>query len=433
MYVLTQDILTYRYAPTLFGGGRRVQSGLFINRLFREYYASEGYRVTSPSVIEKREFGFISFDNVMVRHRAFTSESELCGFLKEFVPSDAYYSCAYYENPRADMDKKGWLGADLIFDIDADHIPTPCDKVHDEWVCSACNFGGKGTAPERCPVCGKEKFEVRTWPCEVCLQSAKQETIKLLDMLTQDFGFSEREIYLFFSGHRGYHVHVESEMVKTLDALTRKEIVDYFSGLGLDALFYGLDGKNWRVMPSSQVLPSGDFGWRRRLTQGLQDFILSAEEDDLRELGLRKNAIEAILRNKESILKNRLSAEAWSGVRGVGFETWRKITDHIIELQSAKIDTVVTTDIHRLIRLTGTLHGKTGFKKVEFPVSAIDDFDPFKNGVAFKGGAVKVSVSGAPVFRIGDEEFGPYKDQKVELPTAAAVLLICRGRAEVVE
>jgi DNA primase small subunit len=430
--VLTPDILTYKYAPTLFGV-RTVQSRLFIDRLFREYYADEGCKVTAPSVIEKREFGFISFDKAMVRHRAFTSESELCGFLKDFVPSDAYYSCAYYEDPRADMEKKGWIGADLVFDIDADHIPTPCDKVHDEWVCGACNFNGKGIAPERCPVCEKEKFEVSTWPCEVCLQSAKQETIKLLDVLMRDFGFSEKEIHLFFSGHRGYHIHVESEIVKTLDALTRKEMVDYLSGLGLDASFHGLNGKNWRAMSSPQVSLLADFGWRRRLTQGLQNFILSAEEDDFRRLGLRKNVVEAVLRNKESILKNWLSTEAWSGVRGVGFETWKKITDHIIKLQSVKIDTVVTTDIHRLIRLTGALHGKTGFKKVGFPVSGIDDFDPFKNGVAFKRGTAKVSVSDAPVFRIGDETFGPYKNQKVELPTAAAVLLICRGRAEVVE
>jgi DNA primase small subunit len=101
-------------------------------------------------------------------------------------------------------------------------------------------------------------------------------------------------------------------------------------------------------------------------------------------------------------------------------------------LESAKIDTVVTTDIHRLIRLAGTLHGKTGLRKVEFPVKCLEDFDPFKEAVAFKEGVVKVFVSDAPEFRLGGNVFGPYKSQTVELPTAAAVLLICRGRAKVV-
>ncbi len=53
--------------------------------------------------------------------------------LAETVPSDVYHSCAYYENPDFDMDKKGWIGADLVFDIDADHIPTTCNKIHDEF------------------------------------------------------------------------------------------------------------------------------------------------------------------------------------------------------------------------------------------------------------------------------------------------------------
>jgi DNA primase small subunit len=120
-----------------------------------------------------------------------------------------------------------------------------------------------------------------------------------------------------------------------------------------------------------------------------------------------------------------------SAVKG-DFETWRRIIDFCAQQQSAKIDTVVTTDIHRLIRLADTLHGKTGLKKAEFPASAIDDFDPFKKAVAFKKGVVTVLVSDAPEFRLGGEVFGPYKGRKVELPTVAAMLLICKDRGEVV-
>jgi DNA primase small subunit len=94
------------------------------------------------------------------------------------------------------------------------------------------------------------------------------------------------------------------------------------------------------------------------------------------------------------------------------------------------VDTVVTTDIHRLIRLPGTLHGKTGFRKVQISISSIDDFDPFKSATAFKGGTTSVLVSDAPEFRLGNEKFGPFRNQKVELPTAAALLLMCKKRAE---
>ena len=399
--------------------------------MFRNYYKREYSPNNSLSMIDRREFGFALFEGWMLRHKSFKSSDELKQFLQSSVPSDAYCSCAYYEDPEADMDRKGWLGADLIFDIDADHIPTPCDKVHDNWVCGICGLTGKGFTPGKCPVCDGEKFEVKTWPCEVCLDSAKTETLKLLDALMQDFGFSEKNVRVFFSGHRGYHVHVENEAIRTLDAIARKEIVDYVTGLGLDVFFHGASKKSLRETPSSQASPLSELGWRNRLTLGMQNFILNAKEENLRKIGLKKNIAETILQNRDIILEN-LNKGTWGSVRGIGFETWRKIAKHSAKLQSVKIDTVVTTDIHRLIRLTGTLHGKTGLKKVEFPVSGINDFDPFKRAVVFKTDAVTVLVSDAPEFRLGDEVFGPYKKQRVELPTGAAMLLICKGRAKVI-
>ena len=385
-------------------------------------------------VIERREFGFLTFDGkTMVRHIGFQTRDALESFLKKETYSDAFYSSAYYENPEAEMDKKGWLGADLVFDIDADHIPTPCSKVHDEWVCGSCGFAGKGVTPEMCPACGSEKFDVKTWPCEVCLESAKIETIKLLDTLTDDFGFSKNEVRMFFSGHRGYHVQVESADVRTLDAVARKEIVDYVCGLGIDVVSQSLGKKEYRTPQIFKVPSLNDFGWRKRIARGMYNFILNAKKEDFMQIGLKRNVTEIILDNKNAILENWKNSDSLGFVKGVNFSNWRKIAEHSARLQSAKIDTVVTTDIHRLIRLANTLHGKTGFKKVEFPTSTIDNFDPFKSAVVFNEDVATVFVSDAPEFRLGDEIFGPYKNQKVELPSAAATLLICKGRAEVVD
>jgi DNA primase small subunit len=374
------------------------------------------------------------FEGWMNRHKSFKQIDELKEFLQNSVPSDAYYSCAYYESPEAEMDRKGWIGADLIFDIDADHIPTPCDKIHDEWVCGSCGFAGRGVTPEKCPACGSEKLTAKTWSCEICLASAKAETIKLLDMLTQDFGFSKNEIHVFFSGHRGYHVSVECESVTSLDSIARKEIVDYVSSLGLDVSFHYLNRRNRKETLSSEKVLESDFGWSKRLNRGMQNFIINAKAEDFENIGLKRNVIRALLHDRDSALKSSQNIGKQAQlVKGVGPDSWRKITEHVIKLQSAKIDTVVTTDIHRLIRLADTLHGKTGLLKVEFPSSTIHSFDPFKDAVAFKEGTATVNVSDAPEFRLGDEMFGPYRNQNVELPVAAAVLLICKNRAEVVE
>ena len=400
--------------------------------MFRDYYSRDVLLNCSVSMIEKREFGFLSFEGQMLRHKSFQSVDELKHFLKNFVPKDAYFSCAYYENPEAEMEMKCWLGADLIFDIDADHIPTSCDKVHDKWKCGNCGFVGKGITPEKCPICGSEKFDVNTWPCEDCLASAKAETIKLIETLTSDFGFSEREIHTFFSGHRGYHVHVENDAVKTLDAMERKEIVDYVSALGLsiESQILGEASSKKSAMFPRGIIREG--GWSKRLMMNLQDFIANAEEKDFVDIGIERRFIEAITRNRDALLRNFQKTGSFGYVKGIGSQTWAKIVKHVVKLKVANIDTVVTTDTHRLIRLSDTLNGKTGLKKVEFPVSAIDDFDPFKMAIAFKEDFVDVKVYDAPKFRLGEETFGPYSNQKVELPTAAALLLICKNRAEVI-
>ena len=365
----------------------------------------------------------------MIRHKAFMNISSLKNLLGENVPSDVYHSCAYYEYPEADMDKKDWLGADLVFDIDADHIPTNCDKIHDEWTCKTCDFNGKGVTPEQCPVCGGLKFEVKSWPCERCIDAARYETHKLIDMLEKDFGLSESDLHVFFSGHRGYHVHVENEEIRPLDSMARKEMVDYVTGLGLNLSRRSKISSTRKA--TSRIFGLHEFGRYGRLEQDMQKFIEAATKENLLKAGIKGGALTAILRYKQQILERCIGKEMWTSVKGVKDETWFKIAEYLTNLQIAAIDTVVTTDIHRLIRMNGTLHGKTGLKKIEFPVNRLSEFDPFNEAIAFREGTVKLSVSSAPEFRIGEDRFGPYKNKTVELPTAAAVLLILKGRAEV--
>jgi DNA primase catalytic subunit len=165
----------------------------------------------------------------------------------------------------------------------------------------------------------------------------------------------------------------------------------------------------------------------------MYNLILKGEAEDFVRLGLKRNVAEAIIRNRGTILKSWDSVGPYRAVRGLGFETWGRIVDSCIDSLSAKVDTVVTTDTHRLIRLAGALHGKTGLRKTWFPISSIEDFDPFEQAVAFRTGTARVFVSDAPEFTLGGEAFGPYRNQKVELPTAAAVLLVCKKRAEIAE
>jgi DNA primase small subunit len=399
----------------------------FVYQKFCDYYRDPSHVIPAPIFVDQREFGYLTFkERFMIRHKRFTEINNLRAVLSQVAPSDVYHSCAYYENPDFDMDKKGWLGADLVFDVDADHIPTSCNKIHDEFTCSKCGFSGRGITPEVCPACEGTKFVTKTWPCELCIQSAREETAKLIDMLNNDFGFPLDEVHVFFSGHRGYHVHVENEAVRSLDAMARKEIVDYVTGLGLAVL--DKDVKEKRGKRDDRKFNLHNFGWNKRLKVGMQNFVQNASKEDLKKIGLKNNAL---LKNREAIITRCITEGRWESVTGVSVQTWLKLAEYARDLQSAKIDTVVTTDVHRLIRMNGTLHGKTGLKKVEFPAKNLHDFDPFTGAVAFKKGEVKVLISDAPEFKLGGETLGPYKNETKELPVAAAVMLICKGRAEV--
>ena len=399
---------------------------IFIRKIFSEWYQKNYSKLILPPEFEKREFGFFTFkEGVVIRHKRFTNLKELLDFIKENTPSDIYYSAAYYENPEAEMEYKGWLGADLVFDIDADHVESPCDRKHDFWICKNCKRQGFGSHPRECPDCGESKFEEISWMCKVCLESAKDEAIKLVDVLVGDFSFSQEEIKVFFSGHRGYHLHIESKAVRELKQDERKEIVDYLMAVGLNPKFHGV---NFQNIPSV-----GEAGWRGRMAMGAYQFLLEASESELKAIGIKGRTLKKIIDEKDAILE-ALSSGRKLIPKGIGLKTLIKIYSAGAKKQSIKIDPVVTVDIHRLIRLGGSLHGKTGLMKIEVPTESIESFNPFKNALAFKNGEIKVkTLYDLPELIFSDEIYGPFKANKIiEVPTQVAVFFACKNVAEVV-
>jgi len=94
-----------------------------------------------------------------------------------------------------------------------------------------------------------------------------------------------------------------------------------------------------------------DSGWSGRIARGTYEFLLTATPKELEKIGLKKPLVNAIEKHKKELLESWKEAGPWGIVKGIGIESWRKIAEHGVTKQSSKIDTVVTTDIHRLIRL----------------------------------------------------------------------------------
>ena len=170
----------------------------------------------------------------MIRHLSFKSAGDLLAELVKQGPSSVYCSNAVYEYPTLQMDEKGWLGAELIFDIDADSIPTPCKTKHAWWLCQDCHKGGMGTKPAKCPNCKGVSVEQMHWSCRECLNATKEHVRRLVDFLTDDFGVQREQVRLYFSGNRGYHAHVQDERFETADSSMRSGHGQLHQGSGFN-------------------------------------------------------------------------------------------------------------------------------------------------------------------------------------------------------
>uniref|UniRef100_A0A7C3RA74 DNA primase small subunit PriS n=1 Tax=Archaeoglobus fulgidus TaxID=2234 RepID=A0A7C3RA74_ARCFL len=328
---------------------------LYLKKKFEEYYLKNDIEL--PREFKKREFAFVPLESlpdfVMHRHVSFSSETDFRAYVLSNVPAHIYFSSAYYERPAENrMEDKGWLGADLIFDVDADHLP------------------------------------VKTKSFEKALEMAKREIKKLAAILRADFGI--RDMKTYFSGGRGYHVHVHDEDFLQLGSAERREIVDY---LRLNSPMIVSDG---RIVDSNAA---------RRILNYLKKKVESDETFG------KKLKI-----SPEDFKKEKPSRKI---IRALGKFDCSPLSVHI--------DAPVTADVKRLIRLPGSLHGKTGLRVTE--VEDIDSFDPLQDAIAFSEEEVTVRITKKIRLRIGDFEGRVYPG-RVKLPEYAAVFLICRGFAD---
>ena len=354
----------------------------FLRKAFREHYFRHPGSVEVPSEIASREFGYIPFGGGMVRHISFKNPGELVAELVKQAPSSVFCSNATYEQPTLPMDEKGWKGAELIFDIDADSIPTPCKVRHAWWYCRDCHKGGKGPKPAKCPSCHLPTAEQVHWSCRECLGATKEHVIRLVDFLVEDFGMSRQQIRTYFSGNRGYHAHVKDERFETADPPTRAEIANYVKGTGFDI----------RSVPPDRPsgAPTVASGWGRRTNLFLSAFATTAGTAPPSK---RKNH--------------------------------QKLAEQVTLVNAALIDESVTTDIHRVFRMPGTLHGSSGLLKKR--VESLERFDPQVEPVALSSEDVRVHIYYSPEFDLNGMKFGPYESSTVQIPIYAAAFLLARG------
>jgi DNA primase small subunit len=376
-----------------------------IKKAFREYYFNQSKAIEEPLKMEQREFGFAHFGQAgMLRHLSFKSMKELDAMLVREAPSDVYCSNAYYRIPtQQPMHEKQWLGADLIFDIDGKDLGMPCVPSHSYSVCINCGYASppekhKERSSYSCPSCGCKKADYVSIPCSKCIDGSKKEARRLVEFLLEDIGLEHSAIRVYFSGNNGFHVHINDDAFISLDLQARSDLVGYLSGTGLLLESIGLRKTNTEDLFSIKFPKSGlAFGWRRRIAEKLKIDMTSAIK-----------------------LKNIVNQNG-------GYNAFKVELDRLARDMGVRIDPQVTTDVHRVFRMPGTLNSKSGLSKTKS--SDLNSFDPFVDACLLGDGKVSVKVKTPVKLKLKRNSFNVSKES-AEMPTYAAVYLMCKGLAE---
>ncbi len=396
---------------------------------FARYYATA--QPEPPERLPRRELALFPFaeGNLMRRHTTVPTREAFVGFLREAVPRHVYYSSAYYRAPaEPTMAAKGWLGADLIFDLDADHLRGA----------EALDYAGQ-------------------------LALVKTRLLDLVDQfLLPDLGLDAGTMRFAFSGGRGYHVHVRDERFLNLSSPERRELVDYVLGTGVDptaavqrrredvregrsvgaadAEEDGGPGRRGGLAASLTLAPPETPGWPGRTTRAVlallerwQGLGPKAAAAEIAQWGIAPDeariwARRLLGKGKVEKIRSSLSLDVFGEK-----ESARAFLDAVVRHASVEVqaetDAPVTTDIHRLIRLPDSLHGGTGFRVVPLRRDELDAFDPFRDAVVDPGTTTAVTVLEEVRYPFAGGELHRSAGATDELPTAQALFLVLRGQA----
>lgn len=394
----------------------------YLNGRFRDYYRESEFIL--PPDASNREWGFIPFSDdgssYMKRHIGLSEMGGLDSFSQRESPRHFYFSAAKYQTPSApEMNQKSWTSADLIFDIDADHLST----VNED-----------------------------TTPYNEMLQSGKQMVQKLYTVLKEDFTFED--VTIVFSGGRGYHIHIRDSEIQNLTRDARNEIVDYLTGTVVE--FDTITTDKPFFLPITEH--SGQFpklgGWgnkyRNHILQTFEsmhdDFIPIFENNDeetaynqiatkitetydITGIGpKRSQALVQILLNEERFSQIKFGNIAVSPViRNIS----EQLVSQTIDTYNIEIDEPVTTDINRLIRVPGSLHGGKGLQVKEINPTELETFNPMTDAIPeiFTRNTVNIEVKETVVSQLNGEET-TYEQGEHTVPEYEAIHLLCREDAK---
>lgn len=380
----------------------RTPEFVFVQNAVRAHYSrAEVQPQFVPPAFEQREFGFGFEGKIDFRHKAFRSQRELIDFFVRDAPLYASYSTGHYTLPAGrPMPRKGFMGADLVFDLDriySDEHPDTHNPI----------------------------------ACARCLSRAKEDAMRFYEeFLLGDFGFSGAEVEINYSGSKGFHFHVRSDSVQQLSSDARKQLCDYAAGFEISGESMLREQAEGRRKVIEGPSPSSR-GWPARVYKNLLNALSSASNGEFATLGFTPKFIKRVGASPDYVKK--YSSEG----------NWTFASDEIVPLRAmiggfvskarVELDKPVSFDLARLIRIPETIHGDTGFAARKIAPNEFSDFEPLEDAVVLSAEPVAVVPNFTGEVMLKGGTFGLGEGKRREVPTYAAVLLLRKGKASLAQ
>lgn len=371
----------------------------YVERLFRAYYGGDAAERIFRSTPEpdRREWAFLRMDGPMIRHVKLGGINDLYSQLDP-PPKGIYYSLSTYEYPDYPMPEKQRIKTDVAFDLDADHIRGAV--LQEVSKCKSCGWVGRG---DSCEKCGGEVRKIQLVD-DRTITSISGEVSRLLSRLSSFLDVDVERLRIFFSGLRGFHIHLEEEPYRSLDSVERIELKDFLT----------LDGVEIHLArsPDSALI---------NIVRECRDMISEIGDVSVRNI-LQKLLDDTVDARLYSSIRKRLSEDR---------DLRERVSRIVRELCGVNIDPVVVTDMSRLIRAPYSLHGKSSLIKIPLGIEDLESQDqPVISLASPSTNMVKVYVHYIPPLLWGGREIPPVYNEDAVLPESLAIYLVNMGLAD---
>jgi len=381
--------------------------------LLDEYYARAD--LYPLDAVARREFAFQAWDapGPNDRHHTLSDMDLLRSIIRIKKPKAVFASNARYLDPgHPTMAKKTNIGVDLAFDFDFGDLPE--HELTDD-------FWGN-------------------------MDAVAVHVQRLLDDVFPSLGLDADEALVTFSGGKGFHVRVMTDDVLRLNRNQRKMIQDYVRGYGLEDFHTFGRGrmKGGKYAPSWS--PGIKGGWPGHYSRAAEAYLRQVRELPYaaaiefvkanlpiiktgEKKGQKKNPTDETIVEIVETIRSK-SSMLTGGVFKTMFRTTKhgslvgeSVAQFAVLMSGCAIDPSVTHDMRRILRLPGSIHGKTGLPCVVISRDEINA-EAVKAKVIETIGDDMVEVS---LKHIVDTPFGAFKDE-TSLPRYQALAALASAR-----